>query len=53
MSAIDSKAHPKRHVRAWCDNCKAELLLIVPSGEEPKCCPMCRRRFVVESIRYV
>lgn len=51
--SVDSKAHPKCHVRAWCDKCKADLLLIVPSSHRPKCCPMCRSKFVTESIRYV
>jgi hypothetical protein len=51
--SVSSKAHPMKHVRAWCDKCRADILIIVPREHEPKCCPMCRRKFVVENIRYV
>ena len=48
----DSKSHPYRITVAWCDKCRAEIKVVTPREHKPRCCPMCRRKFVVERFRY-
>ena len=52
MDSAQNKAKTMRIIKAWCDKCRAEMTIKVPRDKEPRCCPMCRRKLLVESIRY-
>ena len=54
MDAAQNKAKTMRIVKIWCDHCKSEHRIETkPQDKEVKYCPCCRRKILVESIRYV
>lgn len=48
----DDKSRTKRIIRVWCDKCRAQMKIETPHDKEARCCPICRRKFLTESIRY-
>jgi len=50
--ASQNKAKEMRIVKVWCDKCRASMKIITPRDKEARCCPVCRRKLLIESIRY-